>query len=499
MPFFFLLSQRTKDCNKWSFSVHLHKTKKVLQYLTKFTFVCIIRYEYLFLCRYMICTNQRKHTHSLAFHKHIAKHFHKHTHAYVHAAQHVQHALMHCGELLLVLIIGLSGIMFANFSGSLEWLERNGATEISTYLLDAIKHPENILKKWNLISIWKVDDSIENTFTKWYCTYGAARISPEFFPFIDETTQQRTRWGNAVNRCENAEATWYKIWNTPAQWALVVYDAGGRFGQYGHVGKVMHYDRWLKKIIVRDMARVSTFTMSDRRDDLTTANVKCYIYNVRDAVTWPILTGSVTAVATWATQTSTWKTQTWTTTNVQIPVVDTHTSAPDTSNTNTDNQHTTPTIPSTPVVVTPPVVVKPPVVTPPVIVEPEQPVVANVVSDKNITLTFDDVHDYLAQHYIGQRDIQAKLTSKTSMTVGDEAVLTITITDKSTQEDISGLLPIMFWFITSNDNISIDYSSIKLISDGKIEIHIQTLQAGQSSLIINFWEEKIGRVWFDIQ
>lgn len=46
------------------------------------------------------------------------------------------------------------------------------------------------------------------------------------------------------------------------------------------------------------MAWVSTYTMSDRRDDLKTANVECYIYNVRDAITGPVLTGSLTAIAT---------------------------------------------------------------------------------------------------------------------------------------------------------------------------------------------------------
>lgn len=449
----------------------------------------------------MICTNPREHTHPLAFHKHIARHFRKHAHAYVHVAQHVHHALAHCGELLLVLFVWLGGIMFANFTGSLEWLERTSPTEIATYLLQAINHPENILKKWNLISVWKVDGSIENTFTKWYCTYGAARISPEFFPFTDETTQQRTRGGNAVDRCANAEATWYRIWNTPAQGALVVYNAGGRFGPYGHVGKVMHYNRWLNKIIVRDMARVSTFTMSDRWDDLNTANVECYIYNVRDAVAGPVFTGSLTAITTWTTQT-----QTWTNTNVQTPVVENHSSAPDTTNTNTTNPNTTtPTVPSTPVVVTPPVIVTPPVVTPPVIVtppvvvEPSKPVVSNPVSDKDITLDFDDVADYLAVHYVKQRDIKAEISSKANMHIGDVATLTITIKDKSTQEIVDGLLPIIFGFITSNDNISIDYSSIKLISDGKIEIHIKALQAGKASLIINFWEVKIGKIGFSIE
>lgn len=139
-----------------------------------------------------------------------------------------------------------------------------------------------------------------------------------------------------------------------------------------------------------------------------------------------------------------------------------------------------------PVIVTPSVVKPPVIVTPPVVVEPEKPVISNPVSDKDISLDFDDVADYLAVHYVKQRDIKAEISSKANMHIGDIATLTITIKDKITQEIIDGLLPIIFGFITSNNNISIDYSSIKLVNDGKIEIHIKALQAGKASLIINF-------------
>jgi hypothetical protein len=37
-------------------------------------------------------------------------------------------------------------------------------------------------------------------------------------------------------------------------------------------------------------------------------------------------------------------------------------------------------------------------------------------------------------------------------------------------------MPIAFDFITSNENIGIDFSFIQLIYDGKIEIHIDALQ-----------------------
>ena len=431
---------------------------------------------------------QLEHIHPLALRKHLVRHFHKHAPTYVHVAQHVHHALSHCGELLIVLLFGISGVMFANFTWNLEWMERTSTTEIATYLAQAIAHPENILKNWNLISIWKMDDSVENTFSKWYCTYGAARISPEFFPFTDELTQQRTRGGNAVDRCANAEATWYKIWNTPVVGSLVVYEAGWRFGQYGHVGKVMYYSKWLKKIIVRDMAWVSRFTMSDRRDDLTTANVECYIYNNRNGTTPKIV---VPVVQTWSTvATQTWDTDqhnspttpttTWNT-NIQTPVIVTPT-IPITP--------TVPVQPVTPVAPTQPVIV----VTPPVVETPVTPTIP-----KDAILNFDDITDPLALHLIWQREVHSSLTSASPLAIGEEAVFTITIKDKQTQEDINGLLPIGFSFITSNDNISANYNSVKLISDGKIEIHIKAVQAGSSSLIINFWDEKIGRIGFTVE
>lgn len=440
---------------------------------------------------------QIDHIHPLALHKHLARHFHKHAAAYAHVAQHVHHALSHCGELLVVLLFGISGVMFANFTWNLEWMERTSTTEIATYLAQAIAHPENILKQWNLISIWKVDDSVENTFSKWYCTYGAARISPEFFPFTDELTQQRTRGGNAVDRCANAEATWYKIWNTPVVGSLVVYEAGGRFGPYGHVGKVMYYSKWLKKIIVRDMAWVSKFTMSDRWDDLNTANVKCYIYNNKNTSTPEIVvpviqTGSTVVTESWSTDQHNSPT---------TPIV-TQPSTPQplpTGQAGSTPQPSSPVPvqPITPVVVTPqpatpqpstPVVVIPPVV--------ETPVIPTVTKDA--ILNFDNITDYLALHLIWQRDTHSHLTTS-SLVMGDEAVFTITIKNKQTQADINGLLSIGFSFITSNDNISVDYSSVKLISDGKIEIHIKALQAGSSSLIINFWNEKVGRIGFTVE
>ncbi|MCX6823255.1 MAG: CHAP domain-containing protein [candidate division SR1 bacterium] len=287
--------------------------------------------------------------------------------------------------------------------------------------------------------------------------------------------------------------------------ALVVYNAGGRFGQYGHVGKVMYYNKGLHKIIVRDMAWVSMFTMSDRRDDLTTANVECYIYNVRNTVVGEVITGSTTAISNNPTQLEPTQPQTGTPTPVQTTIV---VPTPTTPAVPVTNPATVPTEnsvakPTTPVVVTPPVVKPPvvipsqPVVTPPVV--PVKPVVNDTASTKDITLSFDNISDPLIQHYVGIRDISAELTSKATLHIGDEAVLIITIKDKQTQVNVDGLLPTVLEFIGSNDNIDIDYSSVRLISDGKVEVHIRAVQAGKSSLVINLGIEKIGRIGFEIQ
>jgi hypothetical protein len=70
---------------------------------------------------------------------------------------------------------------------------RENTAEVASYLAQAIEKPQNILTQGNLISVWKVPTTVYTSFTTGYCTYGAARISPEFFPYITSSLQQRTR------------------------------------------------------------------------------------------------------------------------------------------------------------------------------------------------------------------------------------------------------------------------------------------------------------------
>jgi len=280
-------------------------------------------------------------------HHHLVKHFHRHIHKVLHFTNCLHHNAFHGLELIVVCIVTLTtlgSLWFANLTGLNQELYTNSTTETADHLLSAMQNPAASLKQWNIISIWSMDMDVENTFAKWYCTYGAARVSPEFFPFIDEKTQQRTWWGNAVDRCKNASDTWYKIWSLPSQWALIIYNAGGRFWNYGHVGKVLHYDKKINKIIVRDMARVARWSMSDRREDLATANVKCYIYNSKTDIPYIVPVEPIIPVI-----------NTWTTPIVPVvvpttPIIPTATQ-PTTSTITTPEA---PVHPSAPVIVTPP-------------------------------------------------------------------------------------------------------------------------------------------------
>ena len=329
--------------------------------------------------------------------------------------------------------------MFANLTWFSEELYRDNSSQTATALLEAMQNPSASLKKWNIISIRKMDSNVENTFSKWYCTYGAARISPEFFPYIDSKTQERTRGGNAVDRCKNAADTGYKIWMTPSQWALIIYDAGGKFWVYGHVGKVMHYEKQLNKIIVRDMARVGKYTMSDRWEDTTTAQVKCYIYNNKNTTTDPVVTPPVIVTPPVVV----------TTPVVTTPVI-THPVA------------SLPTV--TPPATTDPVVTPPVTVTPPIIVTPPVVVTPPVTLDKWLTLSLDKISD-IAKHFVSQNDFSFNLLTESPLYLWESATLSLEIINKKTWKKYSGFLPFSFGIISTNDSLQANVGNIKFVNE----------------------------------
>jgi hypothetical protein len=365
--------------------------------------------------------------------------------------------------------------MFANFTWINADLYRSNDLQISQNLLLAMSEPKTSMAKWNIISLRTMDDSVQNTFTPWYCTYWVARISPEFFPYLSWTQQQRTWWWNAIDRCQNASQTWYKIWNTPTQGALVVYWQWDKFWIYWHVGKIMHYDAKLKKMIVRDMAWVWKFTMSDRREDSDNSNIKCFIYpqnksSSTEVSTWNLLTwnnlltstgteiihNSDNAVIPVIIQTGT-NFQTWETPEISIqPLIQTQTS------TTISNQTQTSKTP------------------------------------QDITLNFDNVSDF-AKHFISLRDIKLTLDWGNDLLINQQAKLKISVTDKKTGEKYKWLLPIPFWVITTNNNLLTNYSLINLLDNWEIEVNLLAANQWATSVLINFWENKITKISFEIK
>ena len=407
-------------------------------------------------------------------HHHLRKHFHRHIHKVLYFVNHVHYHLFHSLELLVIIAVTISSwsLLFANLTGLNENLYRNNDSEVAQQLLNAMQNPASSLKQGNIISIWNMELDVENSFAKWYCTYGAARISPEFFPFIDEKTQQRTWWGNAVDRCKNASDTWYKIWSIPSQWALIIYDAGGRFWSYGHVGKVLHYDNQRSKIIVRDMAWVGRWTMSDRREDLTTANVKCYIYNSKTNTPDPVIAPVEPTIPA----------------EPILPIVHTWTTTP----------ITTPTIPNTPAkVVTPIQPVIP--VKPPVIITPTVPVdISQTSINKNIELTFTNLSD-IAEHFMTQNDVIITLVSKSPLKLGEVATLTLEIKDKKSGKLYSGLLPFSFTFLSTNDVLQSSITNVQMINNWSVDISILAQKLGMAVIVINMDDTKIGEFSLEVK
>ena len=91
-----------------------------------------IKYD-LFLSWYMTNILQKR------LDSHIEKHSHRRVHRFLHRINTLHHTMMHMGELLVIVCIGLGNILFANYSTSYEVYHRENMTEVSKYLLAAEK------------------------------------------------------------------------------------------------------------------------------------------------------------------------------------------------------------------------------------------------------------------------------------------------------------------------------------------------------------------------
>ena len=158
--------------------------------------------------------------------------------------------------------------------------------------------------------------------------------------------------------------------------------------------------------------------MSDRREDLTTANVECYIYNNITSVPDTITTSSTTGI------------------DIPIlPIITTGTSLQtgtlSTEVHNTDAGQTTPSTDITPKPIDVPTPITPTV--PVIVTPPSVPVVVPQGSiNQKLSLTSDNLSD-IAQHFLTQNDITFTLVSKTPLLLGEVATLTLEIKNKDGQ------------------------------------------------------------------
>lgn len=378
--------------------------------------------------------------------------------------------MLHVGELVVIASLGWGSILFANYNVSYEAFHRANMAEVNKYLLSAEKigKPEQN----NLISTRNIDQSVNNTFAAGYCTYGAARISPEFFPF-SWNTQQRTRGGNAIDRCENASAAGLKIGSNASVWALVVYNPGNGVSALWHVGKVMYYNNRTNYMIVRDMNRIIKGVMADHRDNTSTANIKCFIYPKKQVIiedneetieTPTIETGivlpSITNPTTGNTTTITTGTNTNPETKPVIPEEENHNAA---QNGNLEQE------------------------------KPTTEIINTTETSNNIKLNMENISD-ISKHFMDQYDFTITKTSTSNITVGDTITLTITAKEKTTNASYQGILPFSINILTSNNNITSSTSHLQMLQWDKFTISIKAVKIGDSSIIFIIDDSKIAQI-----
>ncbi len=127
-----------------------------------------------------------------------------------------------------------------------------------------------------IISQWTYTKKIKNGFYAWYCTWYAAIISPNIFPYTDELTQDRPFGGDAREWCGNAKRAGYRVGSKPSVGALIVYSK--LRSSAGHVGKVINYYPDSGKMIIRDMNYLGKFVVTERWEDADNGKISCYIY-----------------------------------------------------------------------------------------------------------------------------------------------------------------------------------------------------------------------------
>ena len=130
-----------------------------------------------------------------------------------------------------------------------------------------------------IISKRTYNKNISNSFYRWHCTWYTAIISPEFFPYTNDTTQQRTFGGNGNQRYTNAQKAWFSVGDTPMVGSIVSYNLWGANYWYAwHVAKVISYNPATGDFVVEEMNYAWKFIVTRRKDNISNSNIIWFIY-----------------------------------------------------------------------------------------------------------------------------------------------------------------------------------------------------------------------------
>lgn len=110
----------------------------------------------------------------------------------------------------------------------------------------------------------------------------------------------------------------------------------------------------------------------------------------------------------------------------------------------------------------------------------------------------------MPQHFMTQRDVEMKSKLNTrSLRLWETVTLDIEVFKKWTSENreyySNGILQVSFDFITNNDNISVDITSLQLLTKWKAKVEITGNKEWKSALVIKLWWEKIWVLNIDIK
>lgn len=406
---------------------------------------------------------------------HLHKVKRRHVEKFMHTRAHTHHAMIHIGELLVIGMVWFSSLLFANYNNSYQHLHRNSTQEITQSLAKAIEQQKQKTNESKIISVREMDGNVNNTFAPWYCTYGAARISPEFFPYSeDKMSQERTRWGNAIDRCENAEKAGFRIGTAPTVGSLIVYKKVGSNTTFWHVGKVMYSNSKYKSLIVRDMNWIAKFVMSDRWESADNENIKCYIYpwkEEKDSIeqsTWSIGTDKFTV---WSGENQLKEQQPETNTKPEI--------TPETPKTEEQPTHNAPENPINEE--------QPEINKEQQLLEKEIP---NYDKQEFIIETNDNFSD-ISKHFLSQHEIKIVINKKDKLTVWDTINLEIHIINKETKEPYQWILPFMLNSISQNNVLEASLKTIQLLHSQWNIINFKAKEKGSSTILLTIDNQKI--------